>query len=851
MTSAPRTNAPLSPVVSLQSRLVRAFLAIGAALVVVMAAITFGLIGRMVEAVEAKEAKRAWDRVASIERAKADLLRTVVDDYACWNDMAAFVESGAPDFRRDTFDVWFLDNADTDGVLVLSPRGEVLVAGVAERAATGFGDAALPEPAFDGAMGLVALAPALVERLRQLPKAAVVRDGGDSGITWIEHRGQWIQVAIGAVGYQGQPPNGGLVMILRAVDRERLAARAVESQVDYRIVAFDPDRLAIQAAEDAALLAVPIDDPILGTEVMAIARHPYELSGLLGQVQVVTVVQQTLLLGALLYLLIELLKRQVLVRIQALRREVEALRVGTIRRMDLPGPRDELTLLGEEFGSIYRTLDGARTEWRTAALRDPLTGLGNRAALQARLEVLMTAGRSWPASLHLLDLDGFKAINDVHGHATGDAMLVALSRSLAAKLGERAEVFRLGGDEYAILANHGDDIGREVLDAVAHVRVLDAAGHALRLRASLGRASLSTDLDSPGDWLRRADIAMYEAKRAGGSRLVDYVPSMREALVERESIERRLRRALDEGRIDVAFQPIVSAVDGRLTAVEALARWNDAERGRVPPSRFVPVAEEAGFSAELDLQVLAKALPALVALRRETPALVLQVNLAPPSLLSPGIVERIDGLVRAAGVPPEAMLLEVTESALAADPNAITGVIERLRSLGLRIALDDFGTGYSSMARLAELKPSALKIDGQFVRDHRGDGDRIIRSILGLAKAFGLHATAEFVETDAQRLPPRPRLRCPAGLRDRRAHAGRKAPRLGRGARPQRASLTTSPPFITKGTRSSRVTSCVGSPGTAIRSAKRPVSSAPTSSRFMAVAALIVAAWMASAGVMP
>jgi diguanylate cyclase (GGDEF)-like protein len=471
---------------------------------------------------------------------------------------------------------------------------------------------------------------------------------------------------------------------------------------------------------------VPIDDPILGTEVMAIARHPYELSGLLGQVQVVTVVQQTLLLGALLYLLIELLKRQVLVRIQALRREVEALRVGTIRRMDLPGPRDELTLLGEEFGAIYRTLDGARTEWRKAALRDPLTGLGNRAALQARLEVLMTAGRSWPASLHLLDLDGFKAINDVHGHATGDAMLVALSRSLAAKLGERAEVFRLGGDEYAILANHGDDIGREVLDAVAHVRVLDAAGHALRLRASLGRASLSTDLDSPGDWLRRADIAMYEAKRAGGSRLVDYVPSMREALVERESIERRLRRALDEGRIDVAFQPIVSAVDGRLTAVEALARWNDAERGRVPPSRFVPVAEEAGFSAELDLQVLAKALPALVALRRETPALVLQVNLAPPSL-------------------------EVTESALAADPNAITGVIERLRSLGLRIALDDFGTGYSSMARLAELKPSALKIDGQFVRDHQGDGDRIIRSILGLAKAFGLHATAEFVETDAQR----------------------------------------------------------------------------------------------------
>ena len=749
--TTPLRAATILQVVSLQSRIVRAFLVIGATLLLVMATITFGLTGHMVDAVEAKEAKRAWDRVASIERSKAELLRTFVDDNVYWNAMASFVESGDAAFRRETFDAWFLENSDADGVIVLSPKGHVLVAGVAERAADMFGDAALNEPAFDGAVGLVRLAPTLVEGLRRSPKAAVVRNSGDTGVTWIEHDGRWIQVAIGAVGYRGQPPNGGLMMILRSIDPDRLATRAIEAQVEYQLVAFDPDRPAIDGADKAALLAVPIDDPILGTDVMAVARHPYELSGLLGQVRLVTVAQQTLLLAALIFLLIELLKRQVLVRIQALRREVEALRVGAIRRMELPGPRDELTLLGEEFGTIYRTLDSARTEWRKAALRDPLTGLGNRAALQARLEVLMTAGRTWPASLHLLDLDGFKAINDVHGHATGDAMLVALSRGLAANLGDRAEVFRLGGDEYAIVSNHGDDLGPVVLDAVANVRVMDAAGHALRLRASLGRASLSADLESPGDWLRRADIAMYEAKRAGGSRLVDYVPSMREALVERESIERRLRRALDECQIDVAFQPIVSAVDGRLTAIEALARWNDSDRGRVPPARFVPVAEEAGFSAELDLQVLAKALPSLVALRRAIPELVLQVNLAPPSLLSPGIVERVDALVRSAGVPPEALLLEVTESALAADPAAITGVIERLRNLGLRIALDDFGTGYSSMARLAELKPSALKIDGQFVRDHRGDGDRIIRSILGLAKAFGLHATAEFVETDEQR----------------------------------------------------------------------------------------------------
>ena len=749
MTIAPRHGAP-TPIVSLQARLVRAFLAIGVVLVALMAAITLGLTGHMVDAVEAKEAKRAWERIASVERAQADLLRTIVDDNAYWNAMADFVETGDPTFRRDTFDGWFLDNADTDAVVVLSPDGRVMVAGVAGRAAAAFDAGTDGPPAFDGAQGLLALPTTFIDPLLALPEIAVVRDGGDTGTSWLMREGRWFQVAIGAIGRQGQPPNGGIVMILRVIDGERLAARAVESQVDYRIVAFDAGRPPVRANDDHAELAVPIEDPILGTRVMAAARHPYELSGLLGQIQVVTVAQQTLLLGALMFLLIELLKRQVLNRVQALRREVEALRIGSIRRMDLVGPRDELALLGEEFSAMYRALDSARTEWRQAALRDPLTGLGNRAALQARLDVLLTAGRRWPSSLHLLDLDGFKAINDVHGHATGDAMLVALARALGHRLDDRAEVFRLGGDEYAIVANHGDDIGADVLAAVASVCVLDAAGHALRIRASCGRATLTDDLASPGDWLRRADIAMYEAKRAGGSCLVDYMASMREALLERESIERRLRRALDERRIDVAFQPIISAVDGRLTALEALARWNDAERGRVPPSRFVPVAEEAGFSADLDLQVLAKALPTLVALRRTVPALVLQVNLAPPSLLSPGIVERIVGLLRDAEVPPEAMLLEVTESALAADPTAASAVIERLRGLGLRIALDDFGTGYSSMARLAELKPSALKIDGQFVRDHTGDGDRIIRSILGLAKAFGLHATAEFVETDEQ-----------------------------------------------------------------------------------------------------
>ena len=740
----------LPPVSSLQQRLVRRFLLVGAVLVVLMAGATLLLTGRMISAVEEKESKRAWDRVAALEREKSNAMRTMVEDHAYSDAMAEFVESPTPTFAERTFDAWTLGNADFDGVMVITADDRPLLAAVAPGTAMSTDETRAARSMVSTDASLRPMPRDLEALVLAMPEREVVRTGGDTGIAWRRWQDHWVQIAIGAIGRKGEPPNGGLLVFLRVFDEARRADRAVASQVEYRIAAFDADVPAIAAIPGAAALAVPLEDPILGTTAMAVGRHLHETSALLRKVQWATVAGQVLLLAALMGVLIALLKRQVLDRVATLRSEVEGMRLGAIRRLDLPGARDELALLGEEFSAVHRALEGARTQWREAALRDPLTQLGNRAALQARLDVMLTTGRGWPAALHLLDLDGFKAINDVHGHQTGDALLVALAASLTAKLGDDAEVFRLGGDEYAILANHQRDIGGLVLDAVADVRVLDLSGHALRLSASLGRAALASAISSPGDWLRRADIAMYEAKRAGGNRMVEFVEAMHESLLERESIERRLRRALDEGAIDVAFQPIVAARDGRLVAVEALARWVDVERGRVPPSRFVPVDEEAGLRAGLDLEGLGKALPTLLAVREACPDAVLQFNLAPPSLLTPGIVDRIEALLGAAGMGTDAVLVEVTESAIAAEPQAVGRVMARLRAAGLRIALDDFGTGYSSFARLADLKPAALKIDGAFVRDYAGDGGRIIRSILGLAKAFGLHATAEFVETEAQ-----------------------------------------------------------------------------------------------------
>jgi EAL domain-containing protein (putative c-di-GMP-specific phosphodiesterase class I) len=243
---------------------------------------------------------------------------------------------------------------------------------------------------------------------------------------------------------------------------------------------------------------------------------------------------------------------------------------------------------------------------------------------------------------------------------------------------------------------------------------------------------------------------MYEAKREGGGCVIAFTNDMRARRHERLSLESRLRDAVEQRRIGAAFQPVVDARTGALYAVEALARWRDEERGDVPPSRFIELAEAVGLVARIDLAILAQGLECLRSLASVAPDCRLQFNLSPRSIDRPGIVDAILEACHRARIAPARVTVEVTESAFASEAATPLLVLSSLRSHGFGIALDDFGVGHSSFSRLAKFAPDTLKIDGQFVRDLEGPGGHIVAAVVALARQFRIRTTAEFVETDAQ-----------------------------------------------------------------------------------------------------
>jgi diguanylate cyclase (GGDEF)-like protein len=387
------------------------------------------------------------------------------------------------------------------------------------------------------------------------------------------------------------------------------------------------------------------------------------------------------------------------------------------------------------------------------ALHDPLTGLPNRRRLrEAVAEIASTPGRV--DALMILDLDGFKPINDVFGHPTGDEALRVVGKRLGTL--SEAGIFcaRLGGDEFALLVR--DRVSCKAVEAVAAEVIaaieapLSAGGVQHRLQVSIGIAALDLPEVPPEEYLRRADVALYRAKTLPGSAHVVYEPAMDASLQQRIALERDLREALATGAVLPHYQPIVDLASGRVLKLEALARWRHPELGDVPPARFIPLAEERGLILPLTEQLLRRALSDALLWPGD---IVLSVNLSPLLLVGDGFVRRLTQILAAAAFPPRRLELEVTESALGSDIEPVRAVLESLRQLGVRIALDDFGTGYSNLSRLRGLPFDELKIDASFVRSMSASPENavIVRTIVDLGHGLGMQITAEGVEDQEQR----------------------------------------------------------------------------------------------------
>jgi diguanylate cyclase (GGDEF)-like protein/PAS domain S-box-containing protein len=397
------------------------------------------------------------------------------------------------------------------------------------------------------------------------------------------------------------------------------------------------------------------------------------------------------------------------------------------------------------------------------AYHDPLTDLANRHLFGRQLEQALTTRRPGEhLALHCIDLDHFKGVNDTLGHVAGDALLRQAAERLRRCVPEGSLLSRLGGDEFAILQT-----GLKEPDDAATLarRVVEILGQDYQIEqkqavvgASIGIALVSDEKAAPEDTVRKADMALYQAKADGRATFRFFEPALDKQVRRRQELRAGLRTALDRGELDLHFQPLVRIQTGEVRCFEALLRWQPPSWGAISPAEFIPAAEETGLIMRIGEWALRTACGEAV---RWPPFIRVAVNLSPVQFRSPDLLQVVAGALAASSLAPGRLELEITESVLLQDDQASLVILQELRRLGVRIALDDFGTGFSSLGYLLRFPFDKIKIDRSFVSGlpNRRESEAIIRAVVSMSQSLGISVTAEGVET-AEQLDALRRLGC-------------------------------------------------------------------------------------------
>jgi diguanylate cyclase (GGDEF)-like protein len=417
---------------------------------------------------------------------------------------------------------------------------------------------------------------------------------------------------------------------------------------------------------------------------------------------------------------------------------------------------DEIGELADAFNQMREGIAERETRIMDLAYLDRLTGLPNRALFNDRLQqaIVVALRLGHPLSAMMMDLDRFKYVNDTLGHHIGDLLLCEVGKRLRANLLRDSDtVARLGGDEFAILLPTGDvsaarHVAARLLRALEEPIVVE--GQVVDVGASIGIVSCPADGTDMNVLLRRADVAMYAAKRANsGFAIYDERDDQHSA--ERLSLMSELRQAVERDELTLYYQPKVDLATHAVKYVEALVRWEHPTRGFIPPDEFIPFAEQTGYIKAISRWVAEKAIEQCSKWQALGMDLKVSINVSARDLMQAELPATVDALLRKYNVEPSWLWIEITESAIMDDPNHAIATLDQLHDLGIRLSIDDFGTGYSSLSYLKRMPVDELKIDRSFVMGMADDKDdeTIVRSTIDLGHNMGLKVVAEGVENEA------------------------------------------------------------------------------------------------------
>jgi diguanylate cyclase (GGDEF)-like protein len=720
--------------------------------------------------IEAEEARQSIERVRQALQADLHQLDVAAEDYALWDDFYDFVRAGK---LQQQFTHYFsrggLDNIHIDVVWVVDPSGRTLL-----------------QLGTDGPVGgLTDLSPATLRSLQSY--TALLRDTTDSQ----KRTAQLVRMPKGAMAVSVRPINReshpgvsvGTLLFGRYLDARVLQRLEQTSQLPVRATLLDEHGRALLKAPRSvsdwlASLDPGSDVPPGSTNDVPPGRTndvpPGRTNDLLLQTGDPTTLGSHVVLrdvaGRPLIVLSTTVSREALqVSKRTITWVVAALLVGfTLVLMLL------VTLLNRSWrnrATAHRQwLDHQRKISRMAR-RDTLTGLPNRLHLQRLLPRLLNraARDGTRVALLNLDLDHFKNVNDSLGHGMGDQLLTAVAQRLRSSTASHDVVVRMGGDEFVIVATLlpdatvVDSIAERIRDALAVP--LDIGGVTLTVAPSIGISVYPEDGTDPEQLLKHADIALYNAKDRGRGNHQFYTPEMNARLRERLGLERALRQALDNNELFVEYQPCFDLQSMRTVSLEALIRWRTADGTFIPPSRFIPLAEQSNLIVEIGEYVLRRVCLQLSEWQQErVPLVPVSVNISVRQIEMTPLASVVSGFAKELGIDASLLHFEITESAAMQNSPQHLGALQALRNLGSRILIDDFGTGYSSLSYLKHLPIDTLKIDRAFVRDMAADANdaAIVRAIAGVAKSLGLMLVAEGIES-AEQLDCLRKLGCECG----------------------------------------------------------------------------------------